>query len=74
MDGEEEFEVEEIVRACMREGARQVLVKWTGYTKLTWELLEALHGTMALQQYEAAYGPADKTNGPQPRKGKRGVL
>ena len=35
---------------------RQLLVKWTGYAKPTWEPLSALQDTTALDIFEEKYG------------------
>jgi hypothetical protein len=55
--GEEEFEVEEILRARTRKigrgTRREVLVKWTGYARPTWEPLTNLENTIALDKFEA---------------------
>jgi hypothetical protein len=72
----EEWEVEEVVRARTHQGARQVLVKWSGYKEPTWEPLDALEDAEALGRFEQAYGSATDNDGPTPRrrKGRRGVL
>jgi hypothetical protein len=41
-DGEEEWQVEEILGSRKARGATEVLVKWTGYAQPTWEPLSAL--------------------------------
>jgi hypothetical protein len=71
-DGSEEYEVEEVVRARTKRNERQVLVKWKGYRKPTWEPLDALQDTVALQVYEDQYGPASTNDGPQPGRRRRG--
>jgi hypothetical protein len=43
---------------------RECLVKWQGYYKPTWELLESLEDTAALDDFERLYGPATENNGP----------
>lgn len=70
-EGEEEFEVESIVRARTTRGKRQVLVKWTGYDQPTWEPLEALKNTEALQRFEHTYESAKQNDGPQHRHGRK---
>ena len=56
MDGEDEYSVEAILnhRTMRRSrGTREeVLVKWLGYTQLTWEPRSALEDTTALDSYE----------------------
>ncbi len=75
-DGAEEYEIEDIAQARTYKNQRQVLVKWTGYTKPTWEPIDAMAETAALGRFEAAYGPARENDGPAPRarRRKRGVL
>jgi hypothetical protein len=67
-DGEEEFEVEEILRARIRAigrgSRREVLVKWKGYARPTWEPLISLEDTVALDIFEERFGPAATTDGP----------
>ena len=53
VDGEEEWEVERILRRCTRGRQRQVLVKWKGYLVPTWEPTEALANTEAYHIFEA---------------------
>jgi hypothetical protein len=69
-DGEEEYEVEEIVRARTRKigrgSRREVLVKWTGYARPTWEPLASLENTAALDTFEERFGPAATNDGPSP--------
>ena len=59
-DGEEEYEVKEILRAYTRRfgrgSRREVLVKWTGYTKPTWEPLASLEDITALDAFERRFG------------------
>ena len=55
-DGEEEWQVEEILDLRKTRGVMEVLVKWTGYMQPTWEPLSAFSETEALDRYEAAYG------------------
>jgi hypothetical protein len=66
--GEEEYEVEEILRARTRKigrgSRREVLVKWTGYTRPTWEPLASLEDTVALDAFEGRFGPATTNDGP----------
>ena len=55
-DGEEEWQVEEILNSRKTRGATEVLVKWTGYAQPTWEPLSAFLETEALDRYEATHG------------------
>jgi transposase InsO family protein len=55
-DGEEEWQVEEILDAKRTRGATRVLVKWTGHARPTWEPLTAFLENEALDRYEAAHG------------------
>ena len=55
-DGEEEWQVEEILESRKTRRATEVLVKWTGYAQPTWEPLSAFLETEALDRYEAAHG------------------
>ena len=41
-----------------------VFVKWKGYAKPTWESLQEHLDSAALDDFEAAYGDAEKNNGP----------
>jgi hypothetical protein len=72
-DGEEEYEVEEILRARTRKvgrgSRREVLVKWTGYTRPTWEPLASLEDTVALDVFERRFGPATTNDGPSSGRG-----
>lgn len=54
--GEQEWFVEEILQARKKGRSFQVLVKWVGYVKPTWEPLSAFEETEALDRFEAAYG------------------
>ncbi len=66
-DGEEEYVVEEILRARTRKvgrgSRREILVKWTGYARPTWEPLSSLEDTAALDTFEKRYGPATDNDG-----------
>ncbi len=66
-DGEEEYGVEEILRARTRKigrgSRREALVKWTGYTRPSWEPLSSLEDTAALDTFEKRYGPATDNDG-----------
>jgi hypothetical protein len=67
-EGEEEYEVEEILRARTRKigrGSRkEVLVKWTGYTRPTWEPLTNFEDTAALDTFEQRFGPVATDKNP----------
>jgi hypothetical protein len=54
--GEQEWFVEEILKARKERRDYQVLVKWTGYAQSTWEPLSALLDTEALDRFEAKHG------------------
>ena len=64
---EPEYEVESILRArTIRRGRgtfRQVLVKWVGWVDPTWEPIEYVKETVALDKFEALHGPAITKNG-----------
>ena len=53
VDGEEEWEVERILRKRTKGRQRQVLIKWKGYLNLTWEPTAALANTEAYHVFEA---------------------
>ena len=53
VDGEEEWEVERVLRECVRGRQRQVLVKWKGYLTPTWEPTAALADTEAYRVFKA---------------------
>ena len=53
VDGEEEWEVERILRKRVKGRQRQVLVKWKGYFTPTWEPAAALVDTEAYLVFEA---------------------
>ena len=42
---------------------REVLVKWEGYAERTWEPVETLQGTEAMEAYERRYGSAMEHDG-----------
>lgn len=66
---EPEFEIESILRVrTIRRGRgnfRQALVKWVSEANPTWEPIESIEDTKALDEFEALYGPIDKNDGPQ---------
>ena len=53
VDGEEEWEVERILRRRTKGRQRQVLVKWKGYLNPTWEPTAALVNTEVYDVFEA---------------------
>ena len=53
VDGEEEWEVERILRKCTRGRQRQVLVKWKRYLNPMWEPTAALVNTEAYHVFES---------------------
>lgn len=52
---EGEHRVEEIVGHRLRNNQHQFHVKWTGWTRPTWEPLEHIQDTTALERYEATH-------------------
>lgn len=67
-NGVEEWEVEEILCARWKNRGRgrfrEVFVRWRGYADATWEPVEALRETEALEAFESVYGPVMKYDGP----------
>ncbi|KAK8029502.1 hypothetical protein PG993_010793 [Apiospora rasikravindrae] len=55
VDEEAEYEIEEIQGIRKRGRGSQVLVKWVGFTELTWEPLKQFYGTEALCTYQATH-------------------
>ena len=53
VDGEEEWEVERILRKCIKDRQYQVLVKWKGYWSPTWEPAAALVNTEVYHVFKA---------------------
>lgn len=53
---DEEWQVEEILKAKKVRGKTELLVKWTGYAKPTWEPLSNFEETEALDRFEAKHG------------------
>ncbi|KAF4476972.1 Transposon Tf2-6 polyprotein [Colletotrichum fructicola Nara gc5] len=66
-EGEETWSVESIDAATWKRRGRgrrrEVLVKWEGYTERTWEPVETLQGTEAMEAYERRYGSAMEHDG-----------
>ena len=69
VDGEDEWEVTEVLDYRMFRRRLQYLVKWTGYNDLTWEPAEAVDGLHAIDLYHERYlmkpGPLPETLGPR---------
>ena len=53
VDGEEEWEVERVLRERVRGRQRQVLVKWKGYLTPTWKPTAVLADTEAYRVFKA---------------------
>ena len=77
---DELYDVDKILccrtRRIGRGSRREALVKWTGFAEPTWNHLENLENTLALEAFEAQYGDAWKNDGPlhryvhtRPRRG-----
>ncbi|KAI0991220.1 hypothetical protein K3495_g16967 [Podosphaera aphanis] len=66
--GNEEYFVESILRArTVRRGRgsyRQALVKWASEADPTWEPVEYIENTKALDDFEQKYGPITTNDGP----------
>ena len=52
-EGEEEWEIERILKERKTKQGRKLLVKWVGYSKPTWEPEQNLQDTEALIQFDA---------------------
>jgi hypothetical protein len=70
-DGDsDEWQVEEVLCARTRRRGRgkrrEALVRWSGYTELTWEPVEALQELEALDRFERRYGDISIHDGPRP--------
>ncbi|KAI0996798.1 hypothetical protein K3495_g11383, partial [Podosphaera aphanis] len=65
---ETEYEIDSILRArTIRRGRgsfRQGLVKWAGWKEHTWEPVENLQDTEALEKFETQYGSILTNDGP----------
>lgn len=63
-----EYQVESILRArTIRRGRgkfRQVLVKWVGWIEPTWEPVDYVKNTVALEVFEEKYGSVESNDGP----------
>lgn len=66
--GTEEFPIEKIIRSrTVRRGRgqyRQALVKWVSEADPTWEPIEFISETEALDKFEKLYGPIETNDGP----------
>lgn len=51
-DGEEEYQIDEVLRCRTRKGERQALVKWTGMAQPEWTSLINLQDAVALENWE----------------------
>jgi len=69
VESHEEWQVEEILcarpKAKKKGKGREVLVKWAGYHEPTWEPIENLADTAAMDSFEKAYGNAETHDGPR---------
>ncbi|KAI0993099.1 hypothetical protein K3495_g15085, partial [Podosphaera aphanis] len=69
---EPEYEIEAILRArTIRRGRgsfRQALVKWVGWVDPTWEPIDYIGDTKALEDFENRYGPITTNDGPSEEK------
>ena len=63
-NGDEVFEVEEILCARTHRRQRQALVKWVGWKDPDWTNVSNLEEVEALDKWEARYGPTRQNNGP----------
>ncbi|KAI0992798.1 hypothetical protein K3495_g15386 [Podosphaera aphanis] len=66
--GEPEYEVESILRArTVKRGRgtfRQAMVKWVGWKSPSWEPVDNIKDTTALDDFEGKYGPIETNDGP----------
>ena len=71
VDGEQEWEVEEILDAKKIQGGHvKYLVKWTGYDAPTWELASLItHADEALEAFYRLYPDKPRPRGARPRGG-----
>lgn len=53
IQGEEEYDIEKILQRKGKGKRTKYLVKWTGYSRPTWEPLDALQDCQALDEFEA---------------------
>lgn len=62
-EGEQEWEIEEILQARWNGRRREGYVKWKGYAQPTWEPVAALQDTAALDRFETTYGSIEQNDG-----------
>jgi hypothetical protein len=64
VDGEEEYEVEQILAVRRRKIGRgyrdEALVKWRGWARQTWTKLDFVRDCAALDTFEEQYGPVQE--------------
>ena len=69
VESHEEWEVEEILCArhkAKRKGkGREVLVKWAGHYEPTWEPLDIIADTAAMEHFKGKYGDAEVYDRPR---------
>ena len=63
-NGDEVYEIEDILCARTYRGQRQALVKWVGWEDPAWTHVDNLEEAEALDNWEAKYGPIRQNNGP----------
>ena len=66
VDGEEEWQVDDILDSRMRYRRLQYLVKWTGYDRPEWEDARNINGLQAIDQFHARH---PEKPGPLPEDG-----
>jgi len=66
-EGSEEWRVEEILEVKKQRRRFRAKVKWVGYVNPTWEPLEELLETTALDRYEERHGPINAVRSPNGR-------
>ena len=55
VEGEDEYEVEEVLDARIRRGVLQYLIKWTGYDRPDWEPAKQVNGLAAIDEFHRRY-------------------
>lgn len=70
-DGAETWEVEEILQAKGPANKRLARVKWVGYDDPTWEPIDGLLDTEAMDRWEAKFGSILTSNGGKTKRKKR---
>ena len=63
-NGDEVYEIEDILCARTHRGQRQALVKWVGWEDPAWTHVDNLEEAEALDNWEAKYGPIRQNDGP----------